>query len=134
MKRHRTLLRGLLSLLLALASVPSWACVRSCDTRGASLDCVRLCRHSQALLTQGGQLASVGQASCGVQVRDGALTESVAAVEPGAPALAALPAPVLPNFCLPVERPQAAEGRGPPSPSAYLSAEHPSAHAPPSFV
>lgn len=136
MKTLRTFLRPLLALLLALASMPAWACARSCGSSSeASLACVRLCARSQALLTQGGKLASLGARSCGVEAKVNRAPAVLGAVAPlQAPAITFTGVSAAPALVLPSSRPLASATRGPPNPSPYLASQHPLANAPPIFV
>jgi len=132
MKTLRKLLRPLLALSLLAASAPSWACARSCDGRAVSLACVQVCEQSQALLSQGGKLATLGQDRCEVRVSAAPEATLSAAPELAAPAsLFVLPAPAL--AAAPAALPRvAAATRGPPAFASVLLTETPRSNAPPS--
>lgn len=134
MKPIRTHLRALLSLLLTLATVPgAAACLRSCSADAASLECLRLCSRSHALMTQGGELPSIAASDCGVDLDSAAVLASVSSFELGAPSLLAVPAPAVSTPAL-LERARLLQaGRAPPSAHDFLSSRHPQANAPPSF-
>jgi hypothetical protein len=129
----RRFFRPLLALALLAASVPSWACVRTCDGKAVSLACVQLCQQSQELLSQHGKLATLGAGLCEVQASSAPDATLTAAFELAAPAVtiaavapSAAPAPVAPAFA-------AAATRGPPSFASVLLSKTPSTHAPPFF-
>lgn len=134
MKTLSKFLRPTLALLLAMSSIPAWACARTCSPAGdSSLACVRICARSQALLTDGGKLESVGAQACGVMTGDAQVSFNVAIFELAQPegGLAALVAkaemPML-QLALTVEA-----GRAPPIAPDFLRSYHPQANAPPSF-
>lgn len=60
----------LLAIALLMGQAPAWALSSRCTSMPTkSLDCVRLCTKSAALLTQGGKLAGIGQACSKVETR-----------------------------------------------------------------
>lgn len=130
----RRFFRPLLALALLAASVPSWACVRTCDGGSVSLGCVQLCQQSQALFSHNGKRATLGQDRCEVQVSAAPSATLTGAFELAAPAPAfvlsapASPqAPSAPAFA-------AAATRGPPSFASVLLSKTPRTNAPPFFV
>lgn len=134
MKTMRTYLHATLALLLALSSIPAWACARTCSpATGSSLVCVKLCARSQALLTQDGKLDSLGAQACGIQTQAAPTAFSIAAFELPQPdgAHAALVTEV--QVILPLAGAAVQAGRAPPSAPDFLSSYHPQANAPPSF-
>ncbi len=67
MKRMVTLV---LALTVFLGQAPAWALSKDCAAMAQSgLACLRVCAKSEALLTQGGKLASVGAACAKVETR-----------------------------------------------------------------
>lgn len=134
MKPNRKLFRSALALILALAAVPSWACLRSCNTGSQSLECLRLCSRSHALLTQDGELASMSSQDCGVSLEQAPAVLGVGVFQLEAPGLTAVLAqPVQATPALPaLTRPH--PSRGPPQAGAYLSSQHPFANGPPTLL
>jgi hypothetical protein len=133
MKTLRRFFRPLLALSLLAASVPSWACARSCDGKAVTLACVQVCEQSQALLSQHGKLATLGQDRCEVRVSAAPDATLSAAPELGAPALAySLPAPVIAP-ALSIQPRVVSATRGPPAFASVLLIETPRNTAPPFF-
>ena len=134
MKIFRKLFKPLLAALLLLAATPTWACLRVCKDAVVSLSCVRLCAHSEALLSHDGQLPVLGSSSCVISTAPQVPAIVSAAFELPAPQLHALPALTqsapMPLLTLAMSP----STRGPPAPNDYLSSQHPYANGPPTLL
>jgi hypothetical protein len=133
MTLHRRLIRSALTLLLAVAVTPAWACLSACNTGSQSLDCLKLCSRSRALLTDNGELPSLAKDHCQVDVDQAPAVLSVAPFQLDAPSWALMPAVEAASLDALQAAFLTADPRGPPSAHPYLPFSHPQANAPPSF-
>jgi hypothetical protein len=133
MTLHRRFFRSALTLLLAVAVTPAWACLSACNVGSQSLDCLKLCSRSRALLTEDGSLPSLAEDLCRVSVDQSPAVLAVAPFHLDAPSLAIMPAAEAPLMDAPQAAFLNADPRGPPNAHPYLAFNHPQANAPPSF-
>jgi hypothetical protein len=126
---------GLLALVLALGQAPAWAIV--CEQRcmpQASLDCLRACAKSEALLTDNGALPNIGRACGHVEASFAVPGLTTASPSLSLPVLAVTGlAPLAgPSSALSV---QAARAHSPPLPSpSQIDLSVPLAQAPPAAL
>jgi hypothetical protein len=132
MTMHRRLFRSALTLLLAVAVSPAWACLSACNTGGQSLDCIKLCSRSHALMTDNGVLPSLSESKCDVSIEQAPAVLGAVSFQLDAPALAATIF-VACTEVTPLSTVSAQASRGPPTANPYLRYSHPQANAPPSF-
>jgi hypothetical protein len=135
MKRMKSLLRGVLTLVLLGSNVPAWSGVYACGSGGHGLACIKACAAATALFTQDGKLPDIGTGSCHVKVQaapDSLLSGPASALSAPSHVVLALvagprcPARVLAGLGL--------DSRGPPPGRAYLSFQHPFANGPPTLL
>jgi|GEM_PF-5125127 hypothetical protein len=135
MYRMKSLLRGVLALVLLGSNVPAWSGVYACGSGGRGLACIRACASATAMFTEDGKLADIGTGSCHVKVQtapDSLLSGSASALSaPDHVILALGTVPARPACAL---SGLGLDSRGPPPGRAYLSFQHPFANGPPTFL
>lgn len=133
MKKRQVSFNSVLVAVLVLGSAPAWACVRACGVGGQGLECLKLCNRSRALLTEGGNLPSMGAEACGLDQAVQPVLASVSPYQLEAPVSAAWAMDALPQGPVRVDLALIPSQRGPPLPITPLLARLPRAHAPPFF-